>query len=169
MSGMSYPALPRLLAMVAAGAILVGCSSFRDEFVTAAAQPPSPGSLEGAWTGTWKSDVSDHGGKLDALVTRTGPSEYHVRYRAEYKVLWTMTFEHETVLRGHFSGATFHFEGDADLGWLYGTYQYSGYMTGQEFFSTYRTSGDEGVYHLQRPAAEPAAPVAARSASHSVR
>lgn len=152
--------------LLVAAAILPGCSSFQDDFDAAAASLPPPGAVEGAWTGTWRSDAGDHGGELNAIVTRTAQDEFHVRYKASYKMLWTMTSEYETNLKGHFSGSTFHFEGDADLGWLSGgRYRYAGYATDDEFFSTYKSDDRGGVYELHRPtvraAPEPPAPAPA--------
>ena len=137
--------------------VIAGCGSYDKDFALAAAQAPGAGQIEGAWVGRWRSDTSGHAGDLKAIVTRINPSEYHVRYQAKYKALWTATFEHETTLRGHFAGSTFHFEGDADLGWLYGRYDYSGYVTDDEFFSTYKAKDDRGTYKLRRPNA-PLAP-----------
>lgn len=132
-----------------AAALLAGCSGFNDDFSQAAALPVGPGQIEGAWVGTWRSDTSDHSGELKAIVTRVGRDAYNVRYRAVWSK-WLPAFKMETALTGHFAGSTFHFEGDADLGWPYGRYEYAGYSTGEEFFSTYQTEGDRGVYSLHR-------------------
>ena len=136
------------LGLVAA--LLGGCSGFERDFKALSAVPAPAGQIEGAWIGSWRSDTSDHSGPLKAIVTRTGKNEYQVRYRAVWSS-WMPPFQMETLIKGHFAGSTFHFQGDANLGWPWGRYDYAGYATGEEFFSTYKAQKDRGIYSLRRP------------------
>jgi hypothetical protein len=148
--------LCRTFWVLLAASVLGGCNSFGDAYKAAASTPQPPGAITGAWEGTWQSDESGHNGRLRAIVRRIGRDAYNVRYKAGYKMMGVpMSFEHETTLRGHFAGSTFHFKGAADLGWLPGIYRYTGYATPEDFYSTYKSKHDEGTYALRRPVAEP--------------
>jgi len=140
-----------LLMALAIGLLLTnGCSSFNREWKAAAAVPPVPGTIEGAWDGTWLSDHNGHNGRLRAIVTKLNDDEFHARFHATY--LKTLTFGQAVNLSVKQNGTNFTFSGSADLGKLYGgIYTYEGNSSPKQFFSTYNCSIDHGTFRMTRP------------------
>ena len=130
--------------------LVTGCSSFQREWRTAAKHPVAANSIEGRWEGTWKSNSNSHSDKLRCLVTRISEQEYEARFHAKYKKV--LSFGYTATLRGEHEGDLFKFAGEADLGKLAGgIYRYKGTISPTNFFSTYDSKYDRGVFNLQRP------------------
>ena len=139
------------LALLAAG-----CSSFDRDWDAAAAtlRPSVPGSIEGRWLGTWHSDANHHTDELRCLVTRTNDA-YSARFHARYRKVFRFRFGYTVPLTVTEKEGAFQFEGAADLGWLAGgRYTYEGRATPTNFFSTYSSKYDHGVFEMTRPKPE---------------
>jgi hypothetical protein len=144
-------------ALLAALALwLCGCSSFEKNWRTAARQPVREGSVAGRWEGRWLSDANGHHGRLRAIITERTPREADVQFHADYKLIagkWlTVSFgyglrlETEPVTNG-----IVRFRGSEDLGvFAGGIYRYEGWATATNFFSTYSSKYDRGVFEMNR-------------------
>lgn len=140
----------RRTLLLAAGLFTGGCSTFNHDWQKAAAQTPSPGSMEGRWQGVWVSDVTHHTDQLRCVVTRKDNGTYSARFHAKYhKVLsfgYTVPLKVESVTNG------FHFSGKANLGWYAGgVYHYDGHADTTNFNSTYSCKYDHGTFRMDRP------------------
>ncbi|HAV65026.1 MAG TPA: hypothetical protein DCY13_21980, partial [Verrucomicrobiales bacterium] len=69
---------------------LTGCSFNRD-YRKALVQPVVPGSIEGAWTGTWLSGKNGHNGELRGIITRLEGNTYETRFKARFWKIFTYT------------------------------------------------------------------------------
>jgi len=139
-----------LLVLTFALLLTTGCSSFNREWKATAAAPPAPGSIEGAWVGTWLSDHNGHHGGLRAIITKLDTDRYHTRFHATYMKI--LTFGQAVDLDVRQDGTNFTFSGAADLGKAYGgLYQYKGNSSPNGFYSTYNCSIDNGTFRMKRP------------------
>ncbi len=139
---------PAALACIAFA--LAGCSTFDRDWKAAADTPAAPGSIEGRWLGTWKSDRNGHSGELRCLMTRAGTNTYSARFHATYQNILTYTYTAPLVAREE--NGKFKFSGQSDLGFLAGgLYHYEGIATPTNYLSTYRCPSDWGTFQMQRP------------------
>ena len=138
-----------LLAMI--GIAIPGCSSFDRKWKAAAATAPPTDSIEGRWSGHWRSDVNDHNGKLRCIMTRLSPELYEARFHAKYAKI--LSFSYTARLNAQpGEGDQVVFQGESDLGWYAGgVYQYDGWATPEKFFCTYKSKHDHGKFEMTRP------------------
>jgi hypothetical protein len=130
--------------------LAAGCRSFDREWEEAAKQPVIAGDIEGPWQGTWKSDATGHTDKLRCMITKQSEGNYNARFKAKYHTV--MSFSMAVPLKVLETNGTYHFTGDADLGWLAGgKYQYVGNATTTNYFSTYTSKYDHGSFQMGRP------------------
>jgi len=128
--------------------VATGCSSFnrdwRESKVVA-------NSFEGPWDGTWVSETSGHRDRLRCIVTRKSADQFEARYKARYRKI--ISFSYTTPLSATESNLTWHFKGEANLGKLAGgVYSYQGAASSSNYFSTYTSKYDQGIFQMQRPA-----------------
>ncbi len=142
---MKLPAFALFLLLFASG-----CSSFDRAWRRAAAAPEPPKDIQGAWTGTWRSDRDGHDGALRCVITEWEDGKFLALFRATY---WkTLEFDQSVVLVARERRGTWTFEGSADLGALAGgVYHYKGTATPRNFTATYRSKYDRGVFTMARP------------------
>ena len=134
--------------------LVAGCSSFNREWKAAAQRPAAPGSIEGRWQGTWRSDANGHTDELRCLNTRTNDA-YSARLHARYRKVVRFSFGYTVPLVVTAKEGGAQFEGAANLGWLAGgRYTYKGSATPTNFFSTYSCKYDYGVFEMTRPKPE---------------
>ena len=139
---MVMTALPLLLAC--------GCSTFNRDWKRTAQQPTQSDSIEGRWEGKWLSEVNHHTGGLRCLLTRTGDESCTARFRATYGSLFHFSYTVTLEIQPHYGG--WEFDGQEDLGKLAGgVYCYEGRASPTNFFSTYRSKYDHGVFEMHRP------------------
>jgi hypothetical protein len=140
----------RLVSMLCLMAIVCGCSEFDREYKAAVQKGPPADSIEGAWDGKWESHAGHGGGRLWAVITRTGESTYFARFKAKY---WGfMEAENDVNLRVS-STQPVRAAGNQDLGYLKGgVYHYDATLTPTEFDANYSSEHDHGVFMLRRPA-----------------
>lgn len=106
--------------------------------------------MEGRWDGSWRSDSNGHHGSLRCVIQRGDDQAYRARFRARYAGLlsfgYTVSLTATNDAPGHW-----RFRGEADLGRLAGgVYQYEGEVREDAFKSSYRSSGDHGVFEMNR-------------------
>ena len=89
------------------------------------------------------------GARLRCAVTKTAEGKYVANFEAVFaKVL---THKSTITLNVTAAGAKWRFHGEEDLGLLSGgVYTYDGYSDGQEFYSTYDSSVDKGIFRMKR-------------------
>ncbi|MBM3831745.1 MAG: hypothetical protein FJ403_00420 [Verrucomicrobia bacterium] len=127
-----------------------GCSTFNRDWKRAAANPVPANDIQGRWDGRWLSEVNGHNGRLRCLVSQSSPGKYEARFHAKYRKI--LSFGYTVVLNVQRTNDLFTFQGEADLGWLAGgQYFYSGRATPTNFFSTYRSKHDHGIFEMTRP------------------
>ncbi len=119
-------------------------------------KPVPPDDITGPWEGTWLSHANRHRDKLRALITKVDTNHYDVKFHAAYKsetvhfitVHFGYTVRMET--RPGRNGIAFH--GSENLGALAGgLYTYEGRADATNFFSTYKSKYDRGVFEMRRP------------------
>jgi hypothetical protein len=132
-----------------------GCSSFNREYRQALTQPVPREAISGPWQGRWLSHYNGHNDELRALVTRIDASHYDVKFRAKYKKGITFHFGYTVRLETlPATNGVVVFRGAENLGALAGgVYRYEGHATPTNFFSTYRSKHDHGIFEMQRPTA----------------
>jgi hypothetical protein len=151
-----YQRRRRLLVSFAGLAVALlgaGCSSFDRAWRNAGQNPPATNAITGRWDGVWRSEVNGHTDRLRCLVTWQTNDTYSARFHAKYKKgLFRFSFGYAVPLQVERQGNSFRFQGEADLGWLAGgVYRYEGAATVTNFFSTYRSQYDHGVFQMARP------------------
>ncbi len=125
-----------------------GCS-FNRAWNAAATTPVPANDLQGRWQGTWVSEANAHSGKLRCLVTRLEDGKYQARYHAKYRKI--LGFGYTAVIDATQTEGSFKFTGEADLGWAGGVYHYEGKANSTDFFSTYQSKYDHGMFQMSRP------------------
>ena len=135
---------------------LCGCSTFNYEWRQAAKKETSTTDIVGPWEGHWLSHANGHQDELRALITRADTNHYDVKFRAAYgweKAHWiTVHFSYTVRMetRPSTNGVAFH--GSENLGVLAGgVYTYEGRADPTNFFSTYKSKYDRGVFEMHRP------------------
>ena len=149
---MSRPLKQLRCALATACALIffTGCSGFNREWKQVAAEPLQPGSIAGAWDGSWLSDHNGHKGGLRAIITKLDEDTYNARFRATYMRI--LTFGQTVNLTVKQDGTNFTFSGEADLGKSHGgIYTYKGNSSPESFHSTYNCSIDHGTFKMSRP------------------
>ena len=142
-----------LLLVMLSGLLLVGgCSSFSRDWKAVAAKPVSPGSIEGAWQGTWLSHSNGHRGGLRAIIEKTPDGRYQTHFHATYWKLFSA--EYKVNLQATERGGRYELSGREDLGrcmgWKLGEYRYAGIATTTNFSCNYQSSSDGGVFDMRR-------------------
>jgi hypothetical protein len=127
---------------------LCGCS-FNKEWKAAVSSPVPANSIEGPWTGEWRSDRNGHHGALRCIVAKNPDATYRARFRATY---WKIArFTYTATLNGVETNGVTALKGEANLGKLVGVYKYDGSATPEEFRSTYSSKHDKGEFQMARP------------------
>jgi hypothetical protein len=130
--------------------LLCGCSSFNRAWHQAGQTPAVTESIEGRWEGTWSSDANGHTGKLRCVLSREPDGKYTAWFRATY--LRILRFSYRVPLQVEPHGGVWPFHGSEDLGSMAGgVYHYTGSATPTNFYSTYRSAYDHGIFVMSRP------------------
>jgi hypothetical protein len=127
-----------------------GCSSFHKEWKVATKSPVPANSIDGPWTGEWRSERNGHHGTLRCVMTKTSDTTYRAHFRAHFFKIFRYTYA--ATLTGCETNGAVALQGEADLGKLAGgVYKYDGRVTSIEFRSTYTSKHDHGNYQMSRP------------------
>jgi uncharacterized protein (DUF608 family) len=124
--------------------------------------PPKTDFLAGQWAGTWSSTTNGMGDGLRCTVTKSEDG----KYTAAFEAIFGKFFTHKSTvtLNVEVDGTIWRFRGQEDLGLLSGgVYTYEGHSDGQEFYSTYDSALDKGVFRMKR-AGETSPPASAQPA-----
>ena len=128
----------------------IGCSSFNRDWKRAAASLGQTNDLAGRWEGRWLSDANGHNGRLRCLMTKVDGRTYNARFHAKYKKI--LGFSYTVPLSVNRDRTGYNFTGAADLGKLAGgVYEYRGFASVTNFFSTYTSKYDHGSFRMGRP------------------
>ena len=128
----------------------------------AAPQPPKADLLEGQWQGSWSSSSTGMDGSLQCTMRKLEDGTYS----AAFSAIFGMIFTHKSTVTLHaeVDGDIWRFRGQEDLGFFSGgVYTYEGRTDGEEFYSTYDSLLDKGIFQMKRvkepipPATEPSA------------
>ncbi len=138
------------LSITLALGILTGCSTFNRDWNEEPARVIIPTDISGHWQGSWRSEVNGHHGALRCIVRQEDEHHYQARYRAIYGKIFS--FEYTVPITVERSRDLFTFKGEANLGKLAGgIYDYEGTASPTNFYSTYRSKYDHGVFQMTRP------------------
>lgn len=135
------------------GLLLSGCASRFNRAWREAGKRPTGDLLAGRWDGSWRSEKhKGSGGRLRGVMIPVGKD----RYRAEFKAHWLVFSSTYTVdLRTQMRRGELHFQGEHDLGRLYGgIYSFIGRATPEHFRASYDSSYDRGIFEMTRPGAQ---------------
>ena len=114
--------------------------------------------LAGRWTGTWKSERTNHSGKLRAIITPVDDVTYRADFDATYMGIlrfgYSMNLAAQPADGTTSAGAgAIRFTGQENLGWLAGgLYRYEGTADGRSFDCAYQSKNDHGRFRMSRPA-----------------
>jgi hypothetical protein len=155
---MSHCKLPgrTILPAFFAALLLCGCSTFNYEWRQAVKKSTPTNDITGRWEGRWISQVNGHNDQLRCLITRVDETHYDAKFHAAYKTWITFHFGYTARLEAKPGTNGVTFDGTADLGLLAGgVYTYEGRADPTNFFSTYDSKYDRGVFQMQRPSRDP--------------
>ena len=146
---MNHAVTRKALALLAI-TLLCGCSSFNRDWHKAAAQPTPANSIEGRWEGSWTSASNAHTGNLRCLLSHKEGASYEARFRATYGKVFHFSYATPLTVQEHGDG--WEFNGESNLGKMAGgVYYYEGRASPVNFFSTYKSKYDHGVFEMHRP------------------
>jgi hypothetical protein len=138
----------RLFFLLLVTLCLSSCgSAFRREWDAAKAKPVQPGNIEGAWEGSWRSEVNGHKGKLRCIIPPSTDSTREFHYYATWAGVFSGSMKAPHTLKPQAKGVAF--SAQQDLG-SFGQFTAQGTITDQKFSATYRAIGDHGVFEMQR-------------------
>ncbi len=144
----------RYLVVIAFALALSGCAGEFDRAWRAAERRPAGDALAGRWDGTWRSEKhKSAGGRLRGVMIPLGKNAY----RAEFKANWLVfTSAYSVDFRTERRRGELHFQGEHDLGRLYGgVYTFIGRATPDRFLASYDSSYDRGTFKMSRPDIKP--------------
>jgi hypothetical protein len=91
------------------------------------------------------------GDRLRCTVIKSGDGKYTAGFEAAFAKIFT--HRSTVTLAAEADGDKWRFRGRQDLGLLSGgVYTYEGYSDGREFYSTYDSTFDKGVFRMKRAA-----------------
>ena len=105
--------------------------------------------LKGNWSGTWRSDISEHEGPLKAKFEVKSDEQVEARFSGRFfKVI---PFKFIVILDVVSSGnGVIKLKGKQDLGRTLGTYHYDVTFKENEFVAKYHTDKDKGVFQVSK-------------------
>jgi hypothetical protein len=143
--------MTRSLLLFITALLLSSCSmTFHREWRAAVKQGPKPG-VEGAWQGTWKSDVNGHHGRLRAVVgpVKNAEGDHAFRYHATWGNILSGSYLTDHRVKDGKGSSTF--TGQHDMpNWAGGRYTYCGTVKGDEFNACYQCAKDKGTFQMKR-------------------
>lgn len=116
------------------------------------AKQHAAGGVEGAWDGTWRSDINGHRGGLRAVVTPVPGNDAvrHYHFRASWAKILSAGFALDASVKKT-GPDTWTVAGSKDLGKLFGgTFTCTGTVRGDDFKARYDSKMDRGVMEMRR-------------------
>ncbi len=141
----------RFLSLALALICLSSCSlSFNREWRAARKDGPKAG-VEGAWQGTWKSDVNGHHGSLRCVVgpVKNKEGDHCFHYHATWAHIFSGAYRADHRVTARKDSATFTGQHDMPE-WAGGRYTYCGTVKGDSFSACYQCAKDKGTFEMKR-------------------
>ncbi|MBT4694169.1 MAG: hypothetical protein HOB73_12560 [Planctomycetaceae bacterium] len=105
--------------------------------------------LSGRWSGTWRSEVSDHNGPLKAKFQILSNSKVQARFNGRFFKLIPFHFNVTLDIVEDKDGVV-TLKGKEDLGRTLGIYTYNATFSNGKFVANYSTDKDKGVFEVTR-------------------
>ena len=105
--------------------------------------------LSGKWSGSWRSEISDHTGPLKAKFTVLENSKVQARFSGRVFKIIPFRFNVTLEIVEDKDGVV-TLKGKEDLGRTLGTYTYNATYSKGKFVAKYVTEKDKGVFEVNR-------------------
>ena len=105
--------------------------------------------LSGKWSGSWRSEISDHTGPLKAKFTVLKNSKVQARFSGRFFKIIPFHFNVTLEIVEDKDGVV-TLKGKEDLGRTLGTYTYNATYSKGKFVAKYVTEKDKGVFEVRR-------------------
>jgi hypothetical protein len=105
--------------------------------------------LSGKWSGSWRSEISDHTGPLKAKFTVLENSKVQARFSGRFFKIIPFRFNVTLEIVEDKDGVV-TLKGKEDLGRTLGTYTYNATYSKGKFVAKYVTEKDKGVFEVSR-------------------
>ncbi len=105
--------------------------------------------LTGNWRGTWVSCTSGHQGTLTGRFRQVNPHQYEVEFRGTFFKILPFRYSVTLDVVGY-DGETTYLAGSADLGRMFGEFQYRAQATPCCFTADYTSCKDQGRFEMHR-------------------
>lgn len=105
--------------------------------------------LSGTWSGQWCSQSTGHRGPMKAQFCRINSCQYEVTFSGRFCKL--IPFRYKAILCASVGDdGCVHLRGSKNLGFLFGTFNFSGTASESRFDARYWASSDCGTFTLSR-------------------
>ena len=105
--------------------------------------------LEGKWSGSWRSEISEHTGPLKAKFEVLDDSKVQARFTGRFFKFIPFRFN-VTLEVVDIKDGVATLKGREDLGRTLGTYTYNATYSKGKFVAKYTTEKDKGVFEVSR-------------------
>jgi hypothetical protein len=105
--------------------------------------------LSGKWSGSWRSEISDHTGPLKAKFTVLENAKVQARFSGRFFKFIPFRFNVTLEIVADKDGVV-TLKGKEDLGRTLGTYTYNATYSEGKFVAKYVTEKDKGVFEVSR-------------------
>jgi hypothetical protein len=105
--------------------------------------------LSGKWSGSWRSEISDHTGPLKAKFEVLDDSKVQARFSGRFFKFIPFRFNVLLEIVETKDGVVI-LKGKEDLGRTLGTYTYNATYSKGKFVAKYSTDKDKGVFEVSR-------------------
>jgi hypothetical protein len=105
--------------------------------------------LSGKWSGSWRSEISDHTGPLKAKFEVLDDSKVQARFSGRFFKFIPFRFNVLLEIVETKDGVV-TLKGKEDLGRTLGTYTYNATYSKGKFVAKYSTDKDKGVFEVSR-------------------
>ena len=105
--------------------------------------------LSGKWSGSWRSEISDHTGPLKAKFEVLDDSKVQARFSGRFFKVIPFRFNVLLEIVETKDGVV-TLKGKEDLGRTLGTYTYNATYSKGKFVAKYSTDKDKGVFEVSR-------------------
>lgn len=105
--------------------------------------------LEGVWSGSWNSEISDHRGPLKARFNVLGEDKVEARFSGRFFKIVPFRFVVTLDVVSTKDGVT-TLKGKQDLGRALGVYHYNATYEDDRFVAKYHTDKDKGVFKVTK-------------------
>ncbi|MEC7567198.1 MAG: hypothetical protein VX738_16065 [Planctomycetota bacterium] len=118
-------------------------------FLTANIQAEDKLDIDGKWSGTWRSEISDHQGPLKAKFEVIDESKIRAKFTGRFFKIIPFRFDVVLTVVESADGVT-TLKGSQDLGRTLGKYEYTAKYSKGKFVAEYSTEKDKGLFEVSR-------------------